>query len=112
MTDMKIVDTSFDAGRQSCRVTRTAHLVVHRSGRPDRETIVQAEVILGAQGRNSCAQVSVLSDVYTWTALLEPSTHEVVQGTCSPREPIQVIERSLEAFADSLLQRAATILGS
>ena len=107
---INVVDTSFGTQRYGWKLTRTAHLLVPRDGKPGRETVVQAEIFLSAQTKDCYAKASILSDSFDWTVLLALPTGE--QAAKSPSHDYdETAELSMSALADELITRAATILG-
>lgn len=108
---MNIVDTSFGTQRYGWQLTRTAHLLVPRDGKPGRETVAQADIFFTAQTKECYAKVSILNDSFGWTTLLSLPTGEQVRKSASTHDSAETIERTMEALADELLSRAAAILG-
>lgn len=106
MTGMNIVDTSHSYRQYGPLLTRTAHLIVPRDGAPGRISILKAEVSFADLHKTCSAKVSVLSDAFTWTVLVE----EPIPGVF-PAGPSYVIDQTMDDLADELLSRAATILG-
>lgn len=106
---LNIVDTAYGRDHSADRMTVTAHTLIARDHAPARPTVLQAVIVNTPLLKDARATVSVLSDGFAWTTLLDLPPSEWLRQVNPTTRP-ETVRRHMDELAENLFARAVTIL--
>jgi hypothetical protein len=108
---VQLVDSSFGREHLASRMTKIVHTDIARDHAPARASVLQVQLVNSSHLKDARATVSILSDHYEWTTLVDLTPDEWLRRANPTTNP-EHVEKAMEEIAKEMLARALKVLGA